>query len=145
MKTFTYDEYLVGPWVCARAGGRFDSLCTGIGLLEDGELIAGVLYNGCNGRSVSAHIAIDGQITREFLQRIFDYPFKQLRVNVIIGTVDSENLAARRFDEKLGFKLLSVIPDAGPKGDMCVYVMRAEDCRWLHLKDRHGEPILKAR
>jgi len=147
MRRIVFDEQRVGPWVVDRVGGRFDSLSTAIGLEENERLIAGVLYNGCNKRSISAHIAGEGKswMTRDFLHVIFDYPFRQLGVNVIIGTVDSENRAARHFDERLGFKLLSILPDAGPKADMCIYAIKANERRWLKLKDRYGESILKTR
>ncbi len=140
-KRIVFDANIVGRWVCARTGGTFDGLGTGIGIEEDGELIAGVLYDNYNGRSIQMHVASDGSkhwMTREFLRICFDYPFHQLKVNVIIGLVDSENLAARKFDEALGFKLEHSIPNAGRKGDLLLYSMTPAQCRFLRLKERHG-------
>jgi RimJ/RimL family protein N-acetyltransferase len=120
-------------------------LGTAIGLQENGELIAGVLYDNYNGRSISMHVASNGTgawMTREYLRVCFDYPFNQLGVNVIIGLVDSENLAARKFDEALGFKLEHSVPNAGPKGDLLLYSMTAAQCRFLRMKERHGRQIV---
>jgi RimJ/RimL family protein N-acetyltransferase len=139
VKEIVFNADVVGPWVCRRTGGKFDGLGTAIGLMEDGMLIAGVLYDSYNGRSIAMHVASDGSkrwMTREYLRICFDYPFNQLGVNVIIGLVDSENLAARQFDEALGFKLEHTVPNAGPKGDLLLYSMTAAQCRFLHIKER---------
>lgn len=140
MKTIFYDYSSIAPWVCARTGGSYDGIGSAIGVEDGGKIIGGVLYDGFNGRSICMHVAGDGQwMTRELLRIAFDYPFNQLRVNAIIGLVDSLNVRARLFDEKLGFKLRCVIPDAGPNGDLCIYSMMRTECRWLQLEKRqHG-------
>jgi len=145
LKTLVFNEDVIGPWVCARTGGKFDGMGTAIGLEEDGRIIAGVLYDGFNGRSICMHVASDGSrgwMTREYLRVCFDYPFRQLGVCKILGLVDSKNLAARQFDEALGFKLECEIPDAGPVGSLCIYSMTPSDCRFLQLKERHGRKKL---
>lgn len=131
-----FDEKRIGPWVCQRTGGQFDGLGTAIGLEKDGELIAGVLYDGYNGNSVCMHVAAVGKrwMTKEYLRVCFDYPFKQLKVKKILGVVDSMNIDARRFDEHLGFELEAVIAGAGQKGDMLIYSMTPERCRFLSMK-----------
>jgi len=146
MKRIIFDEKRIGEWVCRRTGGQFDGLSTAIGLEQDGELIAGVLYDGYNGKAICMHVAGEGRgwMNREFLRICFDYPFRQLKVCKIIGLVDSTNLDARRFDEHLGFRLQCVIPDAGQVGDLCIYAMGADECRWLELKERHGIKELQA-
>jgi hypothetical protein len=42
----------------------------------------------------------------------------------------------------LGFTLETRLKDAAPSGDMLVYVMRREDCKWLNLR-RRGLPAMK--
>ena len=111
---------------------------TCIGLERDGELVAGTMYDYYNGSSIYAHIAITGAITREWLHAIHWYPFVQLGVNVVIGTVPKDNLKAQRFDEHLGFKLLTEIPDADPSGATLLYIMRKADARYLKKGHAHG-------
>lgn len=106
-----------------------------IGLEQDGELIAGVIYDQFNGRSIVMQIAAEGTnwMTREYLRTCFDYPFNHAKVNKIIVTVDSTNTRAMRLDEHLGFQLEATIKDAGHTGDLIVYSMSKDQCRALTI------------
>ena len=70
-------------------------------------------------------------MTREYAKACFGYVFNQLGVNKVLGLVDSTNTAARRYDEHLGFVLSASIPDAGPHGDLLIYTMSRDACRWI--------------
>lgn len=140
MNGLIFDVSVIGPWVCSRAGGTWTpGRGTGIGRVRDGELVGGVLYEDWNGANVVAHIAGEGQgwLDRELLWTMFDYPFNQLGVTRITGVVPSANAAARRFDEHLGFVQEAVLEGAHPDGDLIVYRMRRDECKWLRMK-RHG-------
>lgn len=102
-----------------------------IGLEKDGKLTAGVLYDYYNKASVNMHVVIEGNITRSFLFTCFWYPFVQLGVKRVTGLVPEDNLKARRFDEHLGFILEARLKDAAPHGDMLVYRMLREECKWI--------------
>lgn len=109
----------------------------GIGLEKDGVLIAGVLFDNCNGRSVQMHVASDGTrrwMTREYLAISFDYPFNQLKVKKIVGLVDSANTDAQRFDMALGFQHEATLKDAGRQGDLLLLTMTREQCRFLDAR-----------
>ncbi len=112
----------------------------GLGLERDGELIAGVLYEGYNGQNVWMHVAaVPGTqwMTRDFLRYCFHYPFNEMGVARVSGYVNASNKEARRLDEHLGFKPEAVIRGAAPDGDdVIIYAMWREDCRFL--KDHHG-------
>ena len=134
-----FDANRVGQWVCERTGGTyFEGSGQGIGLEKNGELIAGVVFDDYNHRSVRMHVAAIGKrwMNYAYLWTCFDYPFNQLKVNKIIGLVDSTNADARKFDEHIGFNLEAVIPDAGREGDLLIYTMTRQQCRWLG--ERHG-------
>jgi RimJ/RimL family protein N-acetyltransferase len=113
----------------------------GLGLERDGELIAGVLYESFNGANVWMHVAaVPGAkwMPREFIRYCFQYPFDELGVTRISGLVYETNHAARRTNEKLGFRIETRLLGAAEDGsDALIYVMRREDCRFL--KDRHGQ------
>lgn len=134
----------VGAWIQAHGGGYYREGTTCLGLEKDGVLIAGVMYDYYNGSSIWMHVAssVKHWLDRDYLRVCFDYPFNQLCCKVVLGYVDENNLKARRFDEHLGFKLTAVIPEGHPKGDLLIYTMRKENCRWL--KDRRGETIRTA-
>lgn len=138
-------DSVVGPWVTAKAGGTWvpgRGATIGLASLEKG-LLAGVLYEDWNGANVLMHVAAaPGRewLCREFLWYCFHYPFVELGVKRVTGIVPSTNLEARRFDEHLGFTLEATLKDAHPTGDLLVYAMRKEDCRWLNIKRKipHG-------
>lgn len=135
------DASRIGPWVCDRAGGRWvEGRGTAIGWVKDGQLVAGVLYEDWNGANVVCHIAAEGNwASREYLWTIFDYPFRQLRVNRITVPVASVNERCRRFVQHLGFEREATLRGAHPQGDIELYKITPDKCRWLTLKDRkHG-------
>ena len=121
----------VGEWVAARTGGRWYGQGQALGRVKGGQIICGVIVENCNGASAALHVAgIGNWLNREFLFVVFDYVFRQLGLVVVYGSVASDNEQAQRFDEHLGFKRTAVIPDACPGGDMIIYTMRREDCRY---------------
>jgi len=107
----------------------------GIGLEENGELIAGVVYDDFNGSNVWMHVAASpGKkwLNREYLWFCFHYPFNQLGVNRVSGWVEVNNMEARRFDEHLGFKAEAVLEGAGRDGqDVIIYRMWRHECRFI--------------
>lgn len=136
----------VGPWIAEHGGGFYRDGSQCIGLEQDGELIAGVLYDYFNGASIYMNVAAAKAhwLDREFLRVCFDYPFRQLGANVVIGLVSSTNAKARRFDEHLGFKLTASIPGGYPGGDLLIYTLRREDCRWVKESHEQAERTASA-
>lgn len=125
------DSPRVGTWMHQQGSGFYRDGAACIGLERDGQLVAGAMFDYCNGASIFAHIAVTGQITREWLWFICYYPFVQLGCHVVIGLVPSSNEKARRFDEHFGFKLQTAIPGGDPDGSLLIYTLRKEECRFL--------------
>lgn len=109
-----------------------------LGLEKDGELVAGVLYEGFTGNNVWMHVgAIPGRawLIRRYLRYTFQYPFDELGVRRITGYVEASNEEARRFNEHLGFRPEAVLKGAASDGgDVILYVMWREDCRYVDPK-----------
>jgi RimJ/RimL family protein N-acetyltransferase len=107
----------------------------GLGLERDGELVAGVLYEGFNRHNIWMHVAAEpGKkwLNKEFLRYCFHYPFVELGCKRVSGYVEASNADARKFDEHLGFRQEAVLQEAASDGgDVILYVMRREDCRYL--------------
>jgi RimJ/RimL family protein N-acetyltransferase len=136
-KIITDQPQRVGEFVSRLMGNDGWSSYQAIGLEEDGELIAGVLFDNYNGASICMHVAaVPGKrwMSREYLWYCFYYPFMELKVKRITGLVPESNLAARRFDEHLGFQLEARLKDAAPDGDVLVYRMMKADCKFLEMK-----------
>ena len=113
----------------------------GLGWEVDGDLVAGVIYEGYNGHNVWMHVAAEpGKqwLRREYLQYCFSYPFDEIGVSRVSGYVAASNHDAMKFDEHLGFQREAVLKGAASDGgDIIIYVMRREDCRYLK-GTRHG-------
>jgi RimJ/RimL family protein N-acetyltransferase len=135
-RTIYGEDERVCQWVAQRLDvSNWGPDPVGIGLEQDGELIAGVVFNQYDEANVNMHIASEpgkNWLTREFLTCCFAYPFVQLGVNRVTGLVRTDNLPAQKFDEHLGFKREGLVRRAYTDGtDMIVYGMLKEECKWL--------------
>lgn len=140
-RIITGHEEIFGPWLMNQIAGEWiPGRGSVIGLWEDGVgPVAACLYESHNGASVLGHLAGIGRkwMNREFLWFCFHYPFEQLGVNKILGLVESTNTEAQRLDEHLGFTLEATLKDAAPNGDLLIYSMTRDQCKWLSLKEKY--------
>lgn len=133
------DPEIVGPWVCERAGGTWihgKGRCIGQ-VDSSGKIVAGVLYEGWNGRNIVAHIAGEGKkwATRYYLGVIFDYPFNQAGVDRVTLTIDDDNQESINLATRMGFTLECSIKQANPRGgDILIYKMFKDECKYLKGK-----------
>ena len=145
-KLICLDGARCGPWTMERLGVEDfvdwkSGLTQCIGLIEVAEdgterQIAGVLFNEFNHASIQMHVAAEPGarwMTKEYLGFCFRYPFVQCRVKKILGYVGSKNLQAQRFDTHLGFREEARIVDAHQDGELIIYSMTADQCRWLNI------------
>lgn len=105
---------------------------------DDGNFIGGVLYTDYTGQSIRIHMAgvRPGWATPDLLWMAFDYPFNQLRVGLLLGTVRSTDKLVLRLDRRLGFKEIGRIPGAVRGGDLVLLSMSRMQCKWLKLRPR---------
>jgi len=127
-----------------RLGGRWTpGKGSIIGLWDDVTgPIAGCLYEGSNGASIMLHCVGLGKswLNREFLWFSFYYPFEQLGLKKIICPVEPENEESKKFLLHLGFTLEATLENASPKGDLLIFTMGRDQCKWLSLKGSyHGK------
>jgi RimJ/RimL family protein N-acetyltransferase len=127
----------VGHWVAEKLGsGYFAARSNAIGLMKDNKLIAGVIYENWNRRSIMCHIVVEGRLTRLYVGAIFNYAFNVCNVEKIIVPVESHNLKSIKLIENMGFTEEGRIKDSQPNGDIILYTMIKGDCRFLG--DRYG-------
>jgi hypothetical protein len=122
----------IGHWVCAMTHGKYapeTSSC--IGFERDGKIVAGTMFENFNGRSMVAHMAIDGRASREFYQYVAKYVFEECGVYKLIGPVPSDNLKAIHLDKKMGFIEECRIENAAPNGDIVILTLTKHNCRFL--------------
>jgi len=125
-------DHSAGHWTAECIDGKyFEAMSQSIGLKKNGEFVAGVIYENWNRRTITCHIAISGRLTPRYLAVIFDYPFNVCDVKKIIVPVDSTNSKSVNLVEKMGFTEEARIKDGMADGDMILYTLAKNDCKYL--------------
>ena len=125
-------NHSAGHWTAEQTKGKyFEANSQSIGLKQNGEFVAGVIYENWNRRTITCHIAISGRLTPRYLAVIFDYPFNVCDVKKIIVPVDSTNSKSVNLVEKMGFTEEARIKDGMADGDMILYTLAKNDCKYL--------------
>jgi len=110
-----------------------------LGVESNGELIAGVAFENYTKQNISIHVAaLDGRhwLSKDFLFRVFAYPFLQLNCHRVTGLVRVDNLKAQKLDEHLGFVREGIVRRGATDGtDFIIYGMLKEECRWIKVKN----------
>jgi len=133
----------VGEWVAERVDGHYSKkIAAAIGLERDGNIIAGVIYENWNKRSIVSHIAVEGRLTRDFIGAIFDYPFNTCGVNKIVCPVGSGNIKSQRLATSMGYVEEARIKDAHLDGDLILYTLERSNCRFLG--EKYGKKLTVA-
>jgi RimJ/RimL family protein N-acetyltransferase len=108
---------------------------TAIGWRKNGELVAGVVYEGFNGRNIWMHVAANpgrDWLRRDYLKACFGYAFTICGVDRVSGYVNASNTDACRFDEHLGFEPEARLKGAAQDGgDVIIYAMWKARCRYV--------------
>ena len=96
-------------------------------------------FNAFLGKTCQIHVVnFNKKYTpRELLWATFDYPFRQLGLESLIGIVNSNNKLAMKYDQNLGFKEVYRFKGMHDNdGDIVVFEMKKADCRFIkELKD----------
>jgi len=128
----------VGHWTAPKVGGQyFEANSQAIGLKKDGRIIAGVIYEHWNGKSVVCHMAIEGRLNRKFLWIIFDYAYNVCGVEKVLLPIASSNVKCIKLVLNMGFREEARLTNAHPTGDLVFFTMKRTDCRFLGV--RYGQ------
>lgn len=127
-----------GEIIAKAAGALFHPTDVCISREKNGLLLGGSIFTGHTGHSIGMHVAsfYPNWITRNLIFATFYYPFVQLELAKVIGTVPETNLRALEFDLALGFKEETRIKHAFKDGDMIILGMYKADCRWIRMQPR---------
>lgn len=127
-------------WVSGLVPGfQINPQSTAIGVIKRGELVAGLVYERCNGVNVEMSIGAkqrSGWADKAVLRGIFGYPFFQLGCRTITIVVAASNSASLSLVTRLGFEGEAIVRFAAHDGgDLVVLKMYREKCRWID----HGQ------
>jgi RimJ/RimL family protein N-acetyltransferase len=104
---------------------------TGLGWVQGGKIVAGVMYEEFTEASIHATIVVEEPMTKGFVHKIFDYPFNQLGVDKIIVQANTSNAESVNLAKRLGFTEEGMIKGAYLDGDRIILTMTKDECRWL--------------
>lgn len=112
-----YDTDAVYAFLKARIPGllRVEG-AVAIGWLRDGVVSAGVVFENYNGRTVWAHVAVDGALPRRFLRAFFVYPFEVCGVSAVRGYVHTSNFDLKNIALRLGAVQETALSSAASDG-----------------------------
>jgi len=102
--------------------------------VKDGAILGAVAYHNYRVTDIEMVAAgKPGWLTRTTLRAYFAYPFLQLGCRRVTAVCHRKNKHARKFVEKLGWRLEGVHREAMADGhDAISYGMLAKDCRWIN-------------
>jgi hypothetical protein len=131
----------VARWVGLSIPGYMPSFgAKALGVIKGGELVAGVVYERCNGFHCEVSISAregSGWADRRTLFALFHYPFVQLGCLALTVTVPLSNLKSLNLATKLGFARIALIPHAAHDGTPLVVLQMTRDtCIWI---GNHGK------
>lgn len=129
-----------GPQIADAAGLVFNPLGDTIiaRVTPKGKLLGGIIYTRYTGvgGSVEMHVASFEPRwgSKRLMWACFWYPFEQLGVRKVFGTVAAHNISVLAFAMKLGFVAEALVKDVYPDGDMVLLAMYRGECRHLTIK-----------
>lgn len=131
----------VAQWVAKRIPGFMGMPgAVSLGVVKNDKLVAGVVFERCNGAHIEASIAARPGARwadRSTLFSLFAYPFLQLDLLAVSVLVSQENLVSLNLATKLGFQPIAIVPYAAQGGaPLIVLQMTRNQCRWLDYGQR---------
>jgi hypothetical protein len=91
-------------------------------------------YTAFIGKTCQMHMVNlkGGYTPKKLLFGAFDYPFNHCGLEKVFGIVNSKNVKAMEYDQKLGFtEALRFEGMHDDEGDLVVLQMGKADCRWI--------------
>ena len=140
----TEPKIALTTWLCERIGyiPTPELVCVGQWDNDNERLIGVVGYDGWSETKVEIHSAGEPGtywLTKELLCEAFTFPFIGLDKKVIISRVSTGNPAAVKMNKGLGFTQQCCIRDGADDGDLLIFAMHKDECRWLDMKFRFKE------
>lgn len=150
MKFIAGMDQWVADWVAQRIPGDYTAEnfhpCTTIGLMQDGELLAGCIYSNYRKGSKDIELTFASisprWATQNNIKTFLAYPFLQLGCNRITAIVDARNTKAMRFLKRLGMKCEGNMKEAmDGVNDAVIFGMLFKNCKWFEKELRNGKKI----
>ena len=123
----------VVEWMAKQLKCTF-GVCQGIGWMKDGEIVAGIVFDGYNQANIFVHIAkLRGErMPPTLIAAMFDYPFRQLQCKRLSAIISDRNEASMGFARKLGATVNGFLEDGAVDGNLVIFgLLRKDANKWL--------------
>jgi RimJ/RimL family protein N-acetyltransferase len=141
------EDERVTQWVAARAGNTDPTPSyASIGYERNGELVAGVYFDGRSETNVFAHIASAGRgLPSELLYAVARFAFGQLGALRMTFSVRDTNVACLRLVQAMGATKEAVMKKAHASGDVVLFVLWRDCGLYQRLKKRFEKGVCHGR
>jgi len=136
MSIFVENQEMLKKWASNKLKIGFSPNSYFIGQVLNNELRAVAAYCSFQGQSCNFHLCSTGNywMNKEFLQAIFEYPFIVARLKIMLAIVSGENKKSLNLSNRFGFKEVANIPYAHQDGNLVIFTMQSNDCKWLNIR-----------
>lgn len=135
-KVLVHDRNRVVSWVLQACYGSTADVNFAVGVERSGKLVAGFIIYGWNGAHALLTVRVDEPMstTREWWRLMFAFPFVQLRAKCLRATILATNEKSLDLARNAGMLEEHRMVDARPEGDVIMFLMRPNQCRFLNWK-----------
>jgi hypothetical protein len=105
---------------------------------SDGCFLGGFVLTDYTGSTMTDHMAgVGNWCSPQLMWVIFDYQFEQCSLKKVMCTVSSHRRNVVDLVTRAGFRHEYSIEDGVPEGQMHLFSMSKDQCKWLRLRDRY--------
>jgi RimJ/RimL family protein N-acetyltransferase len=105
---------------------------------EDNKIEWVIGYTAFIGKTCQMHVVnlSNSYTPKGLLKGAFDFPFNHCGLEKVFGIVNSQNVRAMEYDQKLGFIEAKRFAGMHDDGDLVVFEMDKADCRWIRERKK---------
>ena len=125
----------ISRWVAERTKVVNFGPARAIGIVKDGQIVAGVVYSNFREGNIEATLAVDDKrwASRAVLKALFAYPFCQLGCRRLTCIIPADNTASVNLCTKLGFTIEGRCRQVFGPVDGIICGLLATECKWITM------------
>lgn len=122
----------IAKWVLQGFGGHFLPGYKAIAVFDGDRLMGAAIFDAFTPKDCNFHVRIADRrcVSRRVLRAVFDYPFRQLRLDRVSAQVMADNAESLKAVQKLGF-VYEGAKRQKTWASQLQFGMLASECRWI--------------
>lgn len=121
----------IAAWVLEGFGGAFLPGYKAIGVFDGDRLMGAAVFDAFTDKDCNIHVRIADRhsVSRRTLRAVFDYPFRQLRLDRVSAQVMADNGPSLELVQRLGFVYEGAKRRIG--ASQLLFGLMRHECRWM--------------